>query len=93
MRAHQAVRSARHRGWGLNASRRPGALLALCVAAWAGQGCIDPPGLAGSDPSDPAARAPAAPYRSVTSGYQSRRPVEPAPWRERNDRVAPAEKR
>jgi len=47
---------------------------------------------AGADPSDPAARAPAASYRPVLSGYVSQRPVEPAPWRQQNERVAPAEK-
>jgi len=36
---------------------------------------------------------PAATYRPVLGGYVSQRPVDPAPWREQNDRVAPAEKR
>ena len=43
-------------------------------------------------PADPAARVPAASYRSVTSGYTSQRPVEPLPWRERNERVRPQDK-
>jgi hypothetical protein len=43
-----------------------------------------------SDPADPAASTPAASYRPVLGGYVSRRPVEPAPWRERNERVAPS---
>ena len=47
--------------------------------------------VAGPDPSDPNARTPAT-YRPVLGGYVSQRPVEPAPWREQNDRVAPAEK-
>lgn len=40
------------------------------------------------------ARAPAPPvsYRSTTSPFNSRRPVEPAPWREQNNSVAPAPK-
>jgi hypothetical protein len=44
-------------------------------------------------PADPDARVRPAPYRSVTSGYVSRRPVEPQPWRGRNDAVAPQEKK
>lgn len=48
---------------------------------------------AGPDPSDPKTRVPAATYRPVLGGYVSQRPVDPAPWREQNDRVAPAEKR
>jgi hypothetical protein len=44
------------------------------------------------DPSDPNARAPATAYRPVLGGYVSQRPVEPAPWRTQNNRVAPAEK-
>lgn len=47
---------------------------------------------AGPDPSDPKARAPAAAYRPVLGGYVSQRPAEPAPWRELNERVAPAPK-
>lgn len=73
--------------------RRFGAVLlagALTILA----GCTTPPRpFTGSDPSDPKARVPAATYRPVLSGYVSQRPVEPAPWREQNDRVAPAEKR
>ena len=48
--------------------------------------------IAGPDPSDPNARAPATAYRPVLGGYVSQRPVEPAPWHEQNDRVAPAQK-
>ena len=67
-------------------------LLAGALTALAG--CSTPPRpLAGLDPSDPNARVPATAYRPVLRGYVSQRPVEPAPWREQNDRVAPAEKR
>jgi hypothetical protein len=45
---------------------------------------------AGADPSNPIARVPATAYRPVLGGYVSQRPVEPAPWREQNDRVAPS---
>jgi hypothetical protein len=46
--------------------------------------------LAGPDPSDPKARVRASTYQPVLSGYTSQRPVDPAPWREQMDRVAPA---
>jgi hypothetical protein len=49
-----------------------------------------PDRLAGPDPSHPAAPVPPAAYRSTLGGYTSRRPVDPAPWREQNERVAPA---
>ena len=63
----------------------------LCLSASA---CFSTPErpTAGRDPSDPTARAPAVTYRPVLGGYVSQRPVEPAPWREQNDRVAPAPK-
>ena len=89
MRAHRVVRSVRH-FW-----RGRGALLLLAASmpALLAQGCAMPPGpQALVDPSDATARVPTASYRSVTRGYESRRPVEPAPWRERNDSVAPGQK-
>jgi hypothetical protein len=42
-------------------------------------------------PDDPAAPIHAYPYRSVTSGTKSYRPVEPLPWGGVNRRVAPKE--
>jgi hypothetical protein len=65
--------------------------LLLCLLT---AGCLSTPERpsAGPDPSDPKTRAPAAAYRPVLGGYVSQRPVEPAPWREQNDRVAPAQK-
>ncbi|HXF87509.1 MAG TPA: hypothetical protein VNK48_04030 [Xanthobacteraceae bacterium] len=45
--------------------------------------------IAGADPSDPTVRVPALTYRPVVGGYVSRRPVEPASWREQNERLAP----
>jgi hypothetical protein len=64
-------------------------LLALLLA-----GCADAPRLpvAGPDPSDPGARAPRVGYRSTIGSYKSQRPVEPAPWGEQNERVAPRPK-
>jgi hypothetical protein len=54
-------------------------------------GCAAPPDVAlQPHPADPHARAPAVGYRSTTAPYVSRRPVAPAPWREQNERVAPA---
>lgn len=46
----------------------------------------------GPDPSDPSVRVPLAGYRSTIGGYTSQRPVEPRPWREQNERVAPKPK-
>jgi hypothetical protein len=43
--------------------------------------------------ADPAATARPVTYRPVLSGYESARPADPAPWRERNRSVTPQEKR
>jgi hypothetical protein len=50
------------------------------------------PPIAGSHPADPAAPAPPATYRPALGDYRSYRPVEPKPWTEQNQQVAPAEK-
>jgi hypothetical protein len=63
-------------------------LAALCLPMAACFGAAERP-LARPDPSDPATRVPPASYRSTLGGYSSQRPVEPAPWREQNERVAP----
>lgn len=56
--------------------------------------CTAPvPPLAGPDPSDPAVPVAAVGYRSTMSDYRGQRPVEPAPWIEQNQRVAPQDKR
>lgn len=57
------------------------ALLAGCAAA--------PPAPSLTAAADPAARVPATRYSSVTAPYTRQRPVEPLPWRERNQNVAP----
>lgn len=49
--------------------------------------------VAGSDPSDPRARVPSTTYRSTVAPYESLRPVEPAPWIQQNQQVAPQQKR
>jgi hypothetical protein len=66
-------------------------VLALALLA---AGCTLPPAtpFAGSDPSDPEAPAPRVRYSPTTAPYTRQRPVEPAPWREQNERVAPAPK-
>jgi hypothetical protein len=53
---------------------------------------IPPVPLAGPDPADPRTRVPAVAYRSPIGPYVSRRPVEPSPWQDQNDRIAPAPK-
>jgi hypothetical protein len=45
--------------------------------------------VAGADPADPSARTARVGYRSTIVPYTSLRPSTPAPWRERNDSVAP----
>jgi hypothetical protein len=42
--------------------------------------------------ADPQSGSPGVAVRPAFSGYQSARPAEPKPWRERNDAVAPKEK-
>jgi hypothetical protein len=48
--------------------------------------------LAGADPADRNARVAPVGYRSTVAPYNSLRPTAPLPWREQNDRVAPAPK-
>jgi hypothetical protein len=48
--------------------------------------------LVGRDPADPAAKIAGVGYRSTIAPYTSMRPSTPAPWRERNDGVAPQPK-
>jgi hypothetical protein len=69
-------------------------LAAVPVLALLLAGCTDAPRVpaAGPDPSDPGARAPRVGYRSTVGSYKSQRPVEPAPWGEQNQRVAPQPK-
>ena len=56
--------------------------------------CADAPRtpVAGPDPADPGARSPRVDYRPTVGPYKSQRPVDPAPWGEQNERVAPAPK-
>jgi hypothetical protein len=75
--------------------KRPiGSLGLLLVLALLAQGCRGgpPSPFMGPDPSNPQARAPRSTYRSTVGSYTSQRPVDPAPWREQNERVAPPPK-
>ena len=49
--------------------------------------------VAGADPADPAAKVARVGYRSTIAPYTSLRPAAPAPWRDRNDAVAPQPKK
>jgi hypothetical protein len=67
----------------------------LAAAALLTQGCapIPPRPFVGAEASDPDTRVPPVAYRPALGSYSSQRPVEPAPWRERNERVAPTQKK
>jgi hypothetical protein len=53
-------------------------------------GCSDPPDFdASGGPADPGSRVPAQRYVPVTAGTIDYKPVEPQPWKERNQEVAP----
>jgi hypothetical protein len=73
--------------------RRLSRLAAVSFLALAA-GCSAPPAVpvVGPDPSDPSADRKAVSYRSTVAPYVSRRPVEPGPWREQNQQVAPPAK-
>ena len=64
-------------------------LLAAAFATLMAGGCAAAPPAAVLAPADPSTPVPAARYSSVTAPYTRQRPVEPLPWRERNERVAP----
>lgn len=66
---------------------KPVLLTALAVILSA---CSGPPTIeAGHDPADANAWAPSLRYVPVTAGTIDYRPVDPKPWTERNERVAP----
>lgn len=70
-------------------------MVAVVAATAFAFGCAsDPPRqLSQWDPSDPRARVPAVGYRSTVAPYESLRPVEPAPWIQQNQQIAPQPKR
>ena len=47
---------------------------------------------AGGDPSDPSVPVPKTRYQSSLGAYERQRPVEPGPWRQQNEQVAPQPK-
>jgi hypothetical protein len=68
-------------------------LTALAVVAAVLAACSQvPQPSAGADPSDPRSSARPMTYRSVIGPYESQRPVEPAPWRDQNERITPPAK-
>lgn len=68
---------------------RDGILASASVALLALGGCMPATVVARPDPADPAAPVRAISYRSTIAPYTSLRPATPAPWRERNEQVAP----
>jgi hypothetical protein len=67
--------------------------IGMAVTALALGGCMPTTvPLAGVDPADPGAKVAGVGYRSTIAPYTSLRPTAPSPWREQNDRVAPAPK-
>ncbi|MBB4397863.1 hypothetical protein [Bradyrhizobium sp. ERR14] len=65
----------------------------LAVIALALSGCMSATTqVAGADPANPSAKVAPVGYRSTVAPYTSLRPAAPAPWRDRNDAVAPRPK-
>jgi hypothetical protein len=67
----------------------PPAVISMLCLLTAACFTTPPPPLAGADPADAGAHVKPAAYGSVLGRYTSRRPVDPGPWREQNERVAP----
>jgi hypothetical protein len=95
MYAHRLMRLARYAVWGRSSVR-----FHLLTPWWFALAVVVLGACSGGraegqtpHPADSEARVRPAPYRSVTRGYVSRRPVEPQPWRGRNDAVTPQEKK
>ena len=91
MSSHSQAKSAR-----IAADRRlisalaMGALILVAVTA---SGCMQATAqVAAKDPADPAATVARTGYRSTIAPYAPLRPSTPAPWRGRNDDVAPKPK-
>jgi hypothetical protein len=90
MFAHFWAKSAAMRRAAQGQCRLRGAIGVVALSALT-SACVATPSApyTGADPSDPSVRVPSANYRSTLGRYTSQRPVEPAPWREQNERVAP----
>jgi hypothetical protein len=69
--------------------RNTKAVLTVAALAALMSGCAAAPPASVLAAADPGSPVPAVRYSSVTAPYRSQRPVEPAPWRERNERIAP----
>ena len=69
--------------------RRFATCFALMLTAAGCSGAPLPAITSGPDPADAQAGAAPATYRPVTAGTVNHQPVEPKPWREMNERVAP----
>jgi hypothetical protein len=83
-----AVRSACERHFRFKLS----ALVAIAATGFLA-GCLPATTpLVGADPADPSAKVASVGYRSAIAPYTSMRPSAPAPWRQRNDNVAPQPK-
>ena len=68
-------------------------LAGMAVTALTLGGCLPTAMLlGGAEPADPGARVAGVSYRSIIAPYTRLRPTAPSPWREQNDRVAPAPK-
>ena len=74
--------------------KRPMLVIGIVALSLLTGACVTTPHkpFTGPDPSDPRVRVPNTKYRSTIGGYTSQRPVEPEPWREQNERVAPTTK-
>jgi hypothetical protein len=65
----------------------------LAAIALALSGCMPATTqMAVADPADPAAKVAPVGYQSTIVPYTGLRPATPAPWRDRNDAVAPQPK-
>ena len=93
MSAHFWPRSAAAGGHSALWRYRLPAVLTACALLAQGCAAIPPRPFQGADASDPDVRVPPIAYRPVLGTYSSQRPVEPAPWRELNERVAPTPKK
>jgi hypothetical protein len=70
---------------------RSGVLAVASIAAFALGGCLPATvPMVGADPADPGVRVAGVGYRSTVAPYTRLRPTAPTPWREQNERVAPA---
>ena len=92
MSSHPRAKSAR-----IAADRRLISALAtsalLLAVALTSSGCMQAAAqVAAKDPADPAAPVARTGYRSTIAPYAPLRPSTPAPWRGRNDDVAPKPK-